>query len=358
MGLLMSFHVPIRILLDEGREWSTSQTGINAYIEKVIRGGFNTICPNIWHGNGATWNSNIEPLRDPTYQSSFDAYQYLTRLCQQRNIFIIPWVTVSLVERAALHPEWRLNENLQTPFFNIWIEEFRAYITALVQEFVERYYCDGVFIDFMRAGNIWSSSVGRQQYQIDTGRIWVKDFPLWDRRASAVPEMSEWIRQPVTKLLTSLVTTIRAARSTCQIFGYGRIDLGNPNAPARFTDYQQGRRLREWQASGLINYVFVESYDAIPNISFISSEIQLLESRLQYYAIPLLANYLQLNETKFVSMPPAHLQQNAQQLQKAGFENHLGVYFSRYYTDEQADMLAASIFTNTRYRIIHQCTCR
>lgn len=352
----MGIKVPLRVMLDEGRAWSSSKNAIEKYVDDIVQGGFNAICPCVWHGQGATWDSAIEPLRDPTFKAGPDLYKYLVKLCKEQNIFLIPWFTISLAQRVGLHDEWRLNENMMTPFFNVWRDEFRAYITSLVDEFVDQYACDGVFLDFMRSGHIWNTVPGRQRYMQDTGRNFQADFAIWYNNAGMLPIMSDWIRRYTESLLVMIHHVIKTSRPA-DIFSYGRIALGDVYGPSRFGDWLQGRRLREWQMKGLVDWIFIEAYEPTPDVSHVMSEISLLESKYQDRAIPLLANYVQQGEA-FNAMDGNQLVENIQMVQKAGSPNHTGIYFYNYYTKEQCKKLRNKAFMNTRYKdnnII--CTC-
>ncbi len=353
----MSINVPLRVLLDESKDWSTNQNGIDKYIENALGGGFNALMPCVWNARGATWDSQVEPVKDPQYNAG--AYAYLVKSCKRTNVLLIPWFTVVKAARPGLHDEWRLNETTNSPYYNIWLDEFRAYITNLVDEFVDMFHCDGVFLDYMRSGNIWSTRPGRDQYQLDMKRNWNRDFQLWDGNAGLVPDMSEWIRKAAESLLVMLNFVIRTSQPSAEIFGYGRIHLGEVNGPARFTDYQQGRRLREWQAKGLFDWALIEAYDPVPNVSKVVSELNLIDMKYRDHAFPLIANYVQTNETTFVSMDGNQLCANIQLLRKSRVTEHIGIYFSGYYNGNQRNKLSQKVFTDTRLQTprIVKCQC-
>lgn len=337
----------LRILLDEGRNWSTDKAGVAAYIDRIRSAGFNAIMPCIWHGAGTTWNSDVEPVRDALYQSSFDAFDVLLKLCKRYRIICMPWFCVSIAQRAGMHPEWALNNGTITDggdaHYSIWDNDFRGWINTLVDEFTGRYAIDGMFLDFTRSGTIYQTTPGRVLYAQDTGRDWANDFALWVNSPGRCPHMSGWIERYVTSLMREIVNTIKRNLPNAKQTAYGRIYLGNPASPANQTDYMQGRRIREWLEAGLIDYIFNTDYNETINFSRLREEKECVDPRLRKKIIGLIANYVVNSSVQ--PMNAVKLVQNIEMMKKFELsEGGIAIYLDSHLTAGQVTALAEGPF--------------
>jgi len=140
-----------RAILDEGLHWITRNSldgTADNFCRRIKKAGFNVVIPNVWHGRGVTWPTNLAPWDDRIgNMRGWDPLGRLLQSARKHELEVHPWFTVGLRQRDFL-PEYASSRAGDS--FDFHKREFREFITAIILDVVRRYPVQGVNLDFVR----------------------------------------------------------------------------------------------------------------------------------------------------------------------------------------------------------------
>src|SRR5690606_35207525 len=140
----------LRILLNENFRW-LDERAPDEFVRTANAAGFSAIMPRVWHGRGVGWASELpkEPLWEKNPAAPKDPLAMLIKKAHAAGLEVHPWFTVTLRQRNFYNEYW--DEGTPEKSFDVHRPEFRAFITGVVMEVVQKYPVDGINLDYIRA---------------------------------------------------------------------------------------------------------------------------------------------------------------------------------------------------------------
>jgi uncharacterized lipoprotein YddW (UPF0748 family) len=295
-----------RAILDEGLSWVTHRADDQAahrLCRRVKRAGFNVIVPNVWHGRGTTWPSDLAPWDDRFPRpAGWDPFARLLETARTYDLQVHPWFTLGLRQRA-FYPEFAADPSSEG--FDFHNPAFRDFIVKVVLDVVERYPVHGINLDFVRF-----------------------DYPK--------PGFEEEQEAAVRKVLQSISTKARALNRALVI----SVDA----APWHPTITQFGQNAPKWADEGLIDVIYSMQYMPSPDFEI----IRRIQSRMKRpeAMVVTIGNYDHVGQDHTTTEPrdPERVVTLIREARKISARNGVAVYMYSYLSDEQVDMLRKTVF--------------
>ncbi len=247
-----------RALFDESWQWARSRADVDHLVDLARRANMNVIVPCVWHGQGTTYPSRIayRHAKLPE-QPDFDALDYLLRRARLYDIEVHPWLTIALREDERL-PQFHA-AGLPNDSYDLQSEEFREYMTRLIEDMVLRYPVAGVHLDYIRTMGICQSQRCARAYAARNGRELLADISHAGTDPAARRAIQEWQDDAVRQMVASIAARVRRVRPRALL------SVSGTPLPSGSLRPLQGRDELGWLRAGLIDAVFSMEYEAIPD---------------------------------------------------------------------------------------------
>lgn len=114
--------------------------------------GITVVFVQVDDGRGASWNSQHLPINTNSGSGQLDRYVKKMRASGFKVYLVFNIIGIFLSD-TPIRPEYLLQDLPPhlTVKYNIWLPEFVAWRTAIIQECLSQVPCDGVALDFIRS---------------------------------------------------------------------------------------------------------------------------------------------------------------------------------------------------------------
>jgi uncharacterized lipoprotein YddW (UPF0748 family) len=321
-----------RAILDEGLNWAT-RNAAQTVCKRIKRAGFNVFIPCVWHGRGTIWPSDLAPWDSHhKRQPGFDPLDNLLRTAAAYEIEVHPWFTVALRQREFL-PEF-FDEGTPANTFDIHRDAFRAFMTSLIGEVVERYRVHGINLDFVRAGGVCRSSQCATDYRTRTGRDLTADSMRRRIPGADLTALARWQEEAVGDLVRRVSERVRRQDPEIVV----SVDAA-PDNPIVLLEGQDSIR---WADTGWIDVIFNMQYQSAPDFG----RIQSLRSRMVRPGamVVLCGNFDRVGVKEEVVPRKAGLVSELLRAAREDSDNGVGLYLYSMLSNEQIDHLHKTVF--------------
>lgn len=330
----------IRLMWDELQVWSSDAATQGQYVKDLADGGFNTLVVNAWRGGWCCWrNAWADHYPSPQLRTDYDAFASLLSLGKAHGITVYPYINLAQhLSGYTVHPEWYVDGQDNSGFYNVFNPGFRKWIADIVGEVCARYPIEGIALDYCRVGKVDQQAATKSMYAADTGRDFTEDYAAWSANASSVPAFSAWLVIYVEKMLDQVLDRVRVIRPGIPVMMYGIWQLGNESYPpvTSFTEYGQGRRIANWLNSGKIDLGIMGVYADAPDWAKVQADLNTVNPDKQDRMIMLHSNYAT------ASLAPlsgnAVVSKLIEQRKRYPLQG-AGLYYANTYTAEQRQSL-------------------
>ena len=244
-----------RALLDEGLPWADPDN-IPGIVDRLKRAGFNVYIPCVWHGRGARWPSETEPMEGKLAEAyaamDVDPFAELVRQCHEAGIEVHPWFCVVKRERD-LHPEF-VEEGTPARFFDAHRPEFRDFIVNLMVDFVRKYRVDGLNLDYIRTGGLCKGPLCQAEYRAEFGTELLDDVKIKAPDGGPNPNIVKWQNEAISDIVRRVAEGGRAVNPDLVISVDGHVK--GPGDPPD----ANGRNERPWVEAGWVDVVYNMDY--------------------------------------------------------------------------------------------------
>jgi uncharacterized lipoprotein YddW (UPF0748 family) len=246
-----------RAIFDESLFWITKD-GAERVCQRITQAGFNVFVPNVWHGSGVSWPSQLAPWDDRRMEvfgkrpPGFDPLENLIRTAARYHIEVHPWFTVGLRQRDFF-PEF-YDDGTPEGFFDVHRQAFRDFICNLIQECLSQYPVHGIHLDYVRTGGICSSPSCEESYRLATGRVLSVDR-ISARLSDQPREAIEQWQLPVVESL------VRRVSEEARRLNHNTV-VSLAGFPGNVALFAQGQDAVKWADDGLVDVVYDMQYEA------------------------------------------------------------------------------------------------
>lgn len=294
-----------RAILDEGLNWvvkSSSERGTDRLCERIKRAGFNVFVPNVWHGRGATWPTNLAPWDDRFPQPlGFDPLHHLIETAKRYELEVHPWFNVGLRQREFF-PEFTARKGSES--FDFHNPAFRDFIVNLILDVVEKYPIHGINLDFVRFSS---------------------PRPGFDTvQEAAVGEVVRRVSRQAKSINPKLVVSVDAAPWLPAIKQYGQ------DAP-------------KWADEGFVDVIYSMQYQYSPNFEIIRQ----IQSKMQRpeTMVVMVGNFDRVGpQQKVVPRDPKRLCELIDESRTVSMNRGVALYLYGLLSEEQIDLLQKTVF--------------
>ncbi|MBA2346748.1 MAG: family 10 glycosylhydrolase [Solirubrobacterales bacterium] len=327
-----------RAIFDESLSWITEGSAENL-CQRIKRAGFNVFMPNVWHGRGTSWPSNLAPwdrhrLGKMAKQTpGFDPLTTLITTAQRYEIEVHPWFNVVSRQREFFQEFY--DNGTPEESFDVHRPKFRDFIVNLIMECVSRYPVHGVNLDYIRAGSISQSEHSASDYRKMTGRNLQIDRRSYGVSDSARQAIAQWQEQAVGDIVQRVSTQVRKLNKNLVISVCAH--------PGHSNLYIQGQDSLKWADEGLIDVIYAMHYEEKPDWEGIR-KLQLQMKRPGALVV-LCGNYEKFGPSKTTtSRDGQKVAQLLQQSRAIGRSNGVGLYLYSMLSDDQVMALRQTVF--------------
>jgi len=330
-----------RAIFDESLSWLTSQAAHNL-CQRIKHAGFNVLMPNVWHGRGTTWPSDLAPWDSHKLEemarsnSSFDPLDNLIKIANQYDIEVHPWFAVMLRQRQFFSDFYDAGTPENT--FDVHRPEFRDFICNLMVECVSRYPIHGINLDYIRAGAICQSQACVADYRKATNRDLNHDRLTRGISGESGVTIAAWQERAVGDIVRRVSERVRAINPKAVVSV-----CAHPNHPNLLI---QGQDSIKWSNEGLIDVIYAMHYEA--DIDW--RHLKELQQRMQHpeALVVLCGNYDGLPSDKTVLTRDARaVARLLQEARAIGQNNGVGLYLYNMLSEEQINILRQTTFNAT-----------
>lgn len=294
-----------RAILDEGLHWVTKQ-GAEMLCKRINSAGFNVFMPCVWHGRGASWPSKVAPwddrLRDLAAKNPHhDPLGNLLSAAAKYDIEVHPWFTVGHVESELAQSIRGASKPEEIDFYN---SAFRAFISSVILEVVDRYPIHGINLDYVRFNS------PRAGYEIE--------------REQLIAALIRDIANKSRTINPSLVVSVDAA----------------PWSP---TIKQFGQDSVKWAEDGIIDVIYSMQYQ--PNPDFAVAEKARASMKRPEAFVVMVGNFDRVGLLqKVVPREPELLVSLIERSRQIAPGNGVAVYLYGQMSDAQVQVLRETVF--------------
>jgi len=325
----------IRALFDEDFFWMTPE-GADKYVMSAKKAGFNVLVPCIWHGNGATWISDIAPYGKKWtkgFVHDTDPLKYLINKAHQEGLQVHVWFTVMLRTDDIFGTEY---DESMPKMFNIHDNKFGDYISEIIQDVVKRYDVDGVNLDYIRSKEICESLYCQSNYKMKTKHDLKRDLHARHLSKNAKVRVVKWQTEAVTNIVRKISNKVKEVSPTVVI----SVDtLVNDDKWQGLGAYSSA-----WLNEGIIDYIFHMDYQDSLFIRHINKAKKVLDKPERM--LILVANY-DFDSNKVPQIRPVENVRKVMLEAKSNWPKAkgIGLYEYRFINDQQVNMIRKDVFS-------------
>lgn len=294
-----------RAILDEGLHWvvkSRSDKGTDQLCERIKRAGFNVFVPNVWHGRGTTWPTDLAPWDDRFPQPlGFDPLNHLVETAQKYELEVHPWFNVGLRQREFFQ-EFTARKGSES--FDFHNSAFRDFIVNLILDVVQKYPIHGINLDFVRFSS---------------------PRPGFDAvQEAAVGDVVRRVSRRAKSINPKLVVSVDAAPWLPAIKQYGQ------DAP-------------KWADEGFVDVIYSMQYQYSPNFEAIR-QIQSKMKRPETMVV-MVGNFDRVGpHQKVVPRNPKRVCELIEESRTVSMSRGIALYLYGLLSEEQVDLLQKTVF--------------
>jgi uncharacterized lipoprotein YddW (UPF0748 family) len=326
-----------RALLDEGLPWANPEN-IPTIVDKLKRAGFNVFIPCVWHGRGARYPHETEPMEGSLGEAyaalDVDPFAELVRQCHEAGIEVHPWFCVVKREQGQ-HPEF-VEETTPGHFFDAHRPEFREFIVGLMVDFVRKYGVDGINLDYIRTGGLCKGPLCQAEYREKFGTELLDDVKLKTDAGWPNPNIVQWQDEAIGEIVRRLAEEGRAINPDLIISVDGHVH-GPESAPDAF-----GRNERPWIEAGWVDVVYNMDYGEHLRFAQIDAIRESVGRPAAIVDLP--GNYERTDQGKVVSREGQLVADQISYCQRKWPGNGVGLYLYSMLSEGQIEALRAGPF--------------
>lgn len=320
----------MRMILDEEPFWARPAYADQA-LKRLKDAGFNAYSPNVWHGRGATWPSELAP-RDPWLKDlpagGYDPLRELIRKAHGMGLQIHAWFNIVL-RQSDLRPELALpgTNSMGDGAFDVHDPLFREWISDVVAEVAANYDVDGIMLDYVRAVMVCTTDACSRDYRARHDRDLRADALVMRAAPSQVPTLVEYQEEAVTFLVKMISEKVRAAKPGLLLSADAFPDEAHP---------QDGQNSLAWLNGGLIDVLFRMDYAVSVNAALTDT----LRTRLQRPdALSVMVSNVSIEERRqdqpYFSRSGKWLADTVSLIHQRWPRSGVAIYFYKWLSDEQ-----------------------
>ena len=325
----------IRALFDEDFFWMTPE-GADKYVMSAKNAGFNVLVPCVWHGNGATWKSNLAPYGkkwSKEFIHNVDPLKYLIKKAHQEGLQVHAWFTVTLRTDDIFGKQY--DESIPK-MFNIHDKKFGDYITQIISDVVEGYDVDGINLDYIRSKEVCDSFYCQLSYKKNTGHELKRDLLTHHISKVARTRIVKWQTDAVTNIVRNISTKVKSIRPG--------IILSVDTLVNDVKWQELGAYSSAWLNEGIIDYIFHMDYKNELFLKHINKAKKVLINPERM--LILVANY-DFDSEKVPRIRPVN---NVRKVMLEAKNNWpkargIGLYEYRFINDQQVNMIREDVFS-------------
>ncbi len=314
-----------------------------AYLDRALQrlkdAGLNVYMPTVWQGRGTAWPSHFAPWDDQLrgrITPGFDPLRYAIEKAHALGMEVHPWFTLTL-RQGDLFPEFA-PPGTPAGAFDVHNRDFRALMTSLVAEVVERYDIDGINLDYVRAIGLCSSVSCSDQYRGQYGRNLSLDATLFTMTFGKATPLAEFQESAVTDLVRSIVEAARRRKPGLFV---------SVDAIPLQAGPEQGQASIRWVNEGLVDAILRMDY--FPTINVAVTEQARAQLRNPDALTLLICNMATEEELTKPDQPRfprsgAWTASTVSMIQSRWPKTGVAVYFYKYFSEEQAAALRTGPF--------------
>ncbi len=340
-----------RVIFDEDIRWALSKKNTDKILARIKSAGFNVYVPNVWHGRGTYFSTNIAHIHkrvEKRIASGDDPLAYLINRAHSLGIEVHPWFTV-MKREDNIYPQF-YDEGTPNGAYNVHFPEFRDFIVSLILDMVDRYPVDGINLDYIRSRGVCFSDYCAQDYNKKHGlykNINAKsslniDYASRLINRSARKRVQLWLDEAVTDIVRRVSEGVRNIKPDI-ILSVDAHPLANGDRPL------EGRDSIKWANMGLIDVIYNMDYKKRVDVDNHTGVRKLLNNPDKLFF--LFGNYENLpsyNFNKKVIAPrnPELLKMHAFLVRRNWPKTGIAFYLYNMLSDEQIKKLHNEVFHN------------
>lgn len=321
-------------MFDESLNWAISRKATDEILETLKTTGFNVFVPNVWHGRGTHYPSELAPVDRRLLgriSNGDDPLAYLVKRAHELGIEVHPWFTVVRGE-GEIFRQW-MSETDEGNAFDVHNEDFRNFIVDLMLDLVRRYDVDGVNLDYIRSMGFCKLDSCSEDYSRKFGRSLKLDLQLRRLSPSTSMLISKWNRDAVTDIVARFSASAKTAKPNLII----SIDAH----PLNDGLLMQGQDAIAWEKAGLIDVIFNMDYKKNLDVALIA---RIRAAMKRPSRLITLVSLFDLDRTRVITRDPDTISNYVLQSRELWSGTGLGFYHFKQLKPNQATALRLGVF--------------
>lgn len=247
------------LYLGDPIQLTLSPQSVEASLDRMQRARITDLLVIATNGRGGIWYQPTAIVPDSQSDQSWDAIAYWISRAHRLGMRCHAWFPVANKQPTFnVYPQYA-PPGTPTGKWNIWLPATRVWLGGILDEVVSRYDWDGVHLDYVRTGGLWTGPDAAALYATETGRDFAADSAIWPTSPNNVNggiQITNWMVQQASVTLRALTQYTRNLEVSTFGIGY-------------YTEYAQGRRINEWLADGRTHLAFSSHYGESPDFTMI-----------------------------------------------------------------------------------------